>query len=833
MSKKKKLIIMVTLLCMAVVISFGVSKEMWVQALFDESAATHIDASEVEEGTLLIGTHLIHIGAIGDEIYGIADASSSESGQMNKYYKSELAGGAWFDITDAASLKDITTEGTPVEDSEIEELFLTHHTKSNGITYDLRTGEAVCMFDIFDPYDLESLSELEPLKLQYDILADKKDKSKTDEFCEDEIREFFRIEIRDEETDRLDAQLKALQSAYEAAKDKKRSVIAQTMEAVDASRRVLVLEKVKGPLNQLVERLQGKDVDIEDDDEQENHFEINSDLNSGASDSVHNVEASLLEYGSKALSEGATTLSKEEYKVKKAMIAAAEEKDEEALNQAAEKAVLLKNITENVIGDAKKELSYLNDTILLEAKAVYAALITGGEGEDYKAAASGSNASQGVLKEALKARLNEAEAAKSELQFLVNAAIQRMTSKEGTDFLKAIVDEADTMKGDIKEDAFAAYAGASIESYIGYLNNLSANRNPTENANSLSGLLEQKEKKQEEKLAALDANDLEGAKKAEAELDTLNSKIAALEKTMSESGETAGSLDGTTPKTALQSAKKLANAAIETIQAGSVAGVPEAIDGLGALMSANPDAALNGLQDIYQALATEAYLKGAEEEGSKSSQDEKKTSEYERCMAQVEEVLADNASALNNTTLSEGEAREILEQAAGKPMEEQSEEEQAALLEASLAALEQQANEGIMKMAQILAAQMEANGSPYIFRQYNDPVNEYIPAKTISECMGYRYIYDNNQQKVTISRKGEYFTFQAFQNQYEKGKEKGELFLNIGFQADIYLSEQDTEKLFQCTAQYVPGSSLAVLITKDNSDQASAYLSMLLTRLGG
>ena len=61
MRKKKKFIIMAGALCTAVIVSLGVSKELGVQALFDEASAVHIDASEIKEGTLLIGTHLIHI----------------------------------------------------------------------------------------------------------------------------------------------------------------------------------------------------------------------------------------------------------------------------------------------------------------------------------------------------------------------------------------------------------------------------------------------------------------------------------------------------------------------------------------------------------------------------------------------------------------------------------------------------------------------------------------------------------------------------------------------------------------------------------------------------
>ena len=163
-------------------------------------------------------------------------------------------------------------------------------------------------------------------------------------------------------------------------------MIAQTMEAVDASRQVLVLEKIKEPLNQLIQHLQGKDVNIEDGEARENHFEINADLNSGASDSVQNVEESILEYSSKMLSKGTTTLSKEEYKVKITLIEAAEDGDKEALKKITEKALLLNNIIKDVIGNAKKEQAYLDESILPDAKVAYFAYVTGGEGKDYKAA---------------------------------------------------------------------------------------------------------------------------------------------------------------------------------------------------------------------------------------------------------------------------------------------------------------------------------------------------------------------------------------------------------------------------------------------------------------
>lgn len=812
---KKRYVIAIMVIGVLTACVLGVFKGTLAKALFDESEAVHINAAEIEDATLLVGTHLIHISAVNDEIYEIAADSAAESNQQRRYYKSELADGSWFDITDADSLKSITSEGEPVEDEVIEGLFLTHHTRSDGVTYDLRTNQAVCMFDILNPYDLAAMKELEALKIPYDMLADKEEKSEDEEENEDKVREFFQMggTLKGSETDELDAQIRALQDYSVSADDSERAEALHTMAALDAARRKIVLEGVRDGLNDLIERLQ------------EGGEALNGDLNSGASDSLEAVEASILACEAKSLSEGTTVLGREEYAVRTEMARTAQVGDRAACDAAAKKAVLLEAIKADQIGDAKKELAYLNETLLLEAQKVYSDLLNGGAGEEYRAKEAKSNTSKGVLNKALKDRLNETEAAKAELQYLINAALERMTQKQGSSFLSRLVTEAETMKNGILDDAFAAYADSSIEAYTAYLNDLSAQKNPTENGNALSELLEQKKEKQEEKQTALDNNDLAGAKRADAELEELNCRADELEQQMSKNGEVLAGEGGTTPQTALASANQLAKAAVETIQDGSVSGVAEAVDGLGALIGVNPDAALDGLKDIYKALATEAYLVAEVDE---------KANGFEECMTKIEDCIAENGQTLNDSSTTEEEAKELLEEAAGKELSEASDKEQAALLKASLDSLEQEANEGIRKMAQLLASQMEADGNPYIFRQYNDPINEYIPAKTISECLRYRYVFENQQQTVTLSKKGSYYTFCSFGTGYETGdEEQKDMKMSAGFQGDIYISEQDAQEIFKCTAQYIPGSDLALLITEDNKDQASAYLSMLLTRLGG
>lgn len=64
--------------------------------IFDESQAVPYEtfraSHTVEDATLFIGTYLIHVRGLTDELYEKAQESASDSNQMNVYYKSELAG---------------------------------------------------------------------------------------------------------------------------------------------------------------------------------------------------------------------------------------------------------------------------------------------------------------------------------------------------------------------------------------------------------------------------------------------------------------------------------------------------------------------------------------------------------------------------------------------------------------------------------------------------------------------------------------------------------------------------------------------------------------------
>ncbi len=193
MKKGRKGKIAAMLLCGCVAVGLLI-RYVAVQAIFDESTAVRYEeyaaSHTIEESVLFIGTYLIHTQALTDELYEKAQESAEDTNQTSVYYKSELAGGAWYDITDAIGLADITGEGTLVEESELADLWVTCYTGSDGITIDAVSGESVSIFDTPDPYDLYNLPELEPIRLQYDNTYSSDSESK-DKYNYNKIKAFF------------------------------------------------------------------------------------------------------------------------------------------------------------------------------------------------------------------------------------------------------------------------------------------------------------------------------------------------------------------------------------------------------------------------------------------------------------------------------------------------------------------------------------------------------------------------------------------------------------------------------------------------------------------
>ncbi|MCR5100701.1 MAG: hypothetical protein K6B41_05005, partial [Butyrivibrio sp.] len=239
------------------------------KAVFDaENAITYEQFKEkntVDDSVLFIGTYIIHKDALTEDLYEKALDSASDSGQDKVYYKSELADGQWFNTDDVDNgVYGISKNGIMVPETELYPLYVTYYAGADGILYDAVTGLPVNAFDIPDPYDLKHLPELEPLWLQYtyststqditqeDYLESRNSKDsgnlRTDVYYYQLLSTFFQLDLRDEETNKLDEQLSALNTLYGqcklADKEEEAQVVYKLMKKVDSARRAKVFEKL-------------------------------------------------------------------------------------------------------------------------------------------------------------------------------------------------------------------------------------------------------------------------------------------------------------------------------------------------------------------------------------------------------------------------------------------------------------------------------------------------------------------------------------------------------------------------------------------------------------
>lgn len=778
-------------IALGAVIAAGVlfcTRPWQVLALFQKEEAQHVEPGEVENATLAVGTHLIHLNGMSDELYEIAQDSARESGQLSVYYKSELADGAWFDITSASSVADISAGGTPVENRVIAELYFTYETGSDGITYDLKTNEAVCIFDIEDPYKFEDFSELEELRQQYELLRNKTQKSAAEQQNEQELLDFYQKSLIDADTVLADHTMESLQSYYEktaSEDDGSKEAVLGVMKAQDAARRAKALTTLEGYLEDLLNELGGSADDNSDvihtqEADAQQSGGSDSALLEAAADALANVQDSLRSCESESLQEeNAAASANVYYELASALIDGADAGDDAACEKAADHLMAYNNILQDIQADTDAELTVLTDSLLPEARRIYQELAASGTGEAYDAAASESDASDAVLKDALKSQKSQADAAAEELKSYVRAKAQRLSQTEAGTFLDQEIALCKEWKSGVKDDAFSDYALDSLGTYEAYLEGLKSSGKSADNS-ALNELLDQKEETQKKKRDALDGNNLQTAQEADAELEVINEKIDALETAMSAAGERAGN-----GESALQAAQSLADEAAESIRKGDLSGVAENIEALGALAGSNAQAASDGLKDIYEELSAKKYL---EEDGS---------SEISSLMDQVQSTLS-------------GKVAPALEEDSGQ--------------DASDAA--------VRELAKRQAEMMNSSKSPYIYQKYAGKTQEYVSLHAVADCLGYRYIYDNDKKQVTLSMKGQTYTFYANRTDYKNGTEELSLTQNAEAQDDLYISEADAIAIFACAAQYVPDSEYALLVVDGSEDTDAVYLYTLLNRLG-
>lgn len=582
------------------------------QATFDETTAVHVNAAEIENTTLAVGTHLIHLSAMTEELYQIAMESAEESGQEKIYYKSELGDGAWFDLTQAGQISDITVEGTPTEDAVINALFFRYHTRSDGITYDLAKGGKVSIFDVRDPYGLLLMPELEPLQQQFTMLQKKEGKTESDQFYERILRQFYETPVSNEVTKACDQQLSALQKYYEQLAENKEdaerlNIVTDVMGAEDAKRRAEVFRLLESEmLPSLMEWISGSGWQEED---RPKEFIVSADLALAAGTSLENVGQSLIEEQADMLVEGTTIFSKHRFYITNRLMQAAEKNNYTECDSAVDELLSLSSIENGLIVDAESELALLDNQLIDSAGTIYQAALARGTGEAYQEGVR-NNSSRALLHQLLQTQRDETNVSRLELQTLLQAKIERMPPKEGKDYVTERIDQIDQLKSTIAQDAFAGYAEETVEQHRMWLTGQLASLTKQLGGTEMDALLSEKTELQSQRMDYLDSNDLAGAKRVQTLIDQKDTEIAAEEKRLnailqadtSTEAEKAMAQNALGSNTVTAAIYETAGNTAAAIYAGDTSGVGESLDRLAELYELNPQAAADALKDIYQAL---------------------------------------------------------------------------------------------------------------------------------------------------------------------------------------------------------------------------------------
>lgn len=607
------------------------------RAFVDETTAVHVDPASVEDATLAVGTHLIHLSAVTDEIYRAAVESAEQSGQDRRYYKSELGDGAWYDITEAAGIQSITGQGQPVEDRVIQDLFFRYHTKPDGITYDLLKKTPVNIFDEQNPYELWELPELEPLRQQSTMLHERngENKSNLSIYQEKILNIFFDTKIHNDVTNTCDEELYNLQKYYEALaanqeSAERKNMVMDVMGAVDAARRAEVFRILQeDAIPVLMDRISGIGLT---EGELPEDFVINAELSQAAGVSLDNVGQSLIEEQADILNTGTTVLERSRFYYTGRLIQEARKQYYAGCNLEVDHLLYLSNIENSLIVEAEEELALLEE-LLESADIAYLGALARGESGEYRAGVA-NRSSKALLRQLLQTQKSDTNVSRIELQFLIQAKTQRMAPEEAKEFTIKRIEQIGMFREVILQDAFADYAQETVEEHLSWLTEQLGKLSNAAGESELEGLMREKTDLQDQRKSCLDENNLAGAKKLEAQIAAKDEEIAqeerrlqailnAAETTQAQKALAKNALGNATVNSALNT---LADNTIADIRGGDLSGMEDSLETLEQMYDLNADAAENTLKNIYQELAAlqmreEAGTAGKIEKGAEGNTD--------------------------------------------------------------------------------------------------------------------------------------------------------------------------------------------------------------------
>lgn len=618
--KKKKYFAAAVILVLILVITLGVTV---VRAVFNgDEEAVHIQPSEIENSTLIIGTHLIHISALTDELYDMAMETAELSGQTDMYYKSELAGGTWYMISGAEGLSDITSQDKKVNDSVIRALYVRYHTKSDGITYDLKKGTAVCVYDTVDPYALENLPEMEAVKTQMENLEQKSKKSSTDKKNLECIQEMLEKgeKLREENKD-TEKKLASLNAVYakNAKSQETAKVLQSVMKQIDITRREKVYEKLS---EEWLQDLQ-QEISAVEESEEENGGYVDYDLTDAVGSAMEKVEEKLTQLQGEKISETGGALAGAKSDLINKITQAAQNGQEEDIAGLVENMTDLSNIENGISANPDREAAFIQEVLLPLAD---------------------NQITESTDTENMRQAFAEGE-------FLAKSAASKMEQTKAEEFLQERMETLDTLVESIADTNLKKQADVLKEESKNALKE-SLTALSSGNENEMSILLAEKEDLQTRYLAALDKNDLETASSLEKEIDAVDVEISNLEKKLTEiiNSETASEAEKARALAALEGGfaasgiEEVKQTIMEDMENGQYAQAEEELEGISSFAENSPGLALTALKEIYKNAAVRLYLKG--EENAEHTDNTGQNVALAENLQQAEEIIENNMAML-------------------------------------------------------------------------------------------------------------------------------------------------------------------------------------------
>ena len=801
-------------------------------AVLDESTAVRYSVfssrNTVENGTLFIGTYLIHMSAMTDELYEKAQKSAEDSGQYNVYYKSELANGDWFDISSAEGLADITEAAEPVEAAELADLWVTFYAGADGIVRSATNSAAVCIFDQPSPYDLYRLSELEALRNQYDNTYTSETEG-VSRYFHDQLWYFFGLNLRNAVTDECDRQINLLQGVYNSLQQQEKSEQAEILYAlmgkIDAKRRAEVfyqlMEAEDSRLNQLQSLLGGSAYNK--DNYNGEQFVASADLSDAVGTAMESCESSYITHSGNQIANDGTVLGEAEYTLSMNILQKAESGNAN-LETELQKLKNLYSIKDSLIKDKDAELSLLERELIPEAEKRLQKAFSSGAGQEYKAAVA-QGKSKAACEKLLTLQKTEQDKISNEYQFLIKAKTERMGSQAAADYLFDKIEEAGNYYNNIKDDAYAQNAQAGVDACLLELQQLAQSVIDGDSSmrSTLSGLESDKEDIQTLRDAALDQNDLALAKKYDAMLDAIDVEIAAEEKRLSDqlangsAVERAKAMTQLGEKTQAANIAKIQNNAKKKLAEGDMSGIAEAVDALAAL------GAEDALKDLASGLGTDATdavrnalnsaLKQVQESGSGSAGDGSGTGSG----STGDGSGSGNGNAAAGFGLTGDELLALLESALGNAFADMDDADQAAALGA-LSLFGAEGSSEAAALAQTLTADCMKNGNKSLFVTYSGSgAEKYISAQTIGRVTDYRYIYSASRRDAVLSSRGRTYRYSVGSSEVRLTDGTIEQMASeTVLQGNVaYIPETAGSKYFGCTVIYIEGTNYAVCVTED------------------